>query len=329
MATRFRPRWRWRRNWLAYVPLVPYVLFLMLRHRSPTVFTAANPGIATGGTVGESKLATLARIEHAGGPVAPHSFVAPNDDRAARVTSALRWMDTGGVSFPVIAKPDVGEQGWGVALICNRRGLERYFECMSPGIILQRYIPGIEAGVFYCRRPGREHGRIVSIAESIHPVEPCVDLRSDAERCILFGFTCHDAEYRDAQHWNSPQLDTAIDALGRALPGFFFGRFDIRASSVEALRRGEFAVIELNGVLSEPTQIYDPSTNFALACRTLFRHWCVAFEIGAENRAMGAVPTRLSELVQLTATKIGRQVASRRLRNLARSSSRGVAIGTR
>ncbi len=318
--TNHRPRRLRRWNWLAYIPLVPYLVWLIIRHRSPTVFTAANPGIATGGTVGESKAAILTSVERAGGPVAEFSLVAQHSDRGSRVRAATRWMDETGVPFPVIVKPDVGEQGWGVALICTRRGLERYFDCMQGAIIVQRYFPGIEAGIFYCRRPGTEHGRIVSISERIHRrvvrVDPC---REEAPS-IVFGFTCHDVDYRDALNWRSPQLERVLDALGRAVPGFFFGRFDVRAESVDALRRGEFTVIELNGVLSESTQIYDPAVSFARACATLFHQWRGAFEIGAENRARGTVPTRLRELAKLMAMKTWRRVSARRLRNLARMS---------
>lgn len=319
---RRRPRWRWRRNWLAYVPLVPYVAWLMIRHRSPTVFTAANPGIATGGTVGESKVTTLTWIERVGGPVAEFGLVEPDSDLRARVLSATRKMKETGVTFPVIVKPDVGEQGWGVALIFSPRGMERYFECMPVAVIVQRYLPGIEAGIFYMRRPGADRGRIVSISQSIHRRRLPHDHGPDEAPSIVFGFTCHDAEYRDALPWHSPQLERTIDAIGRAVPGFFLGRFDVRAGSVDELRRGEFAIIELNGVLSEPTQIYDPATSFARACATLIRQWRFAFEIGAENRARGTAPTPLRELVALMAAKIWRQASARRLRALARAPLR-------
>jgi hypothetical protein len=311
---------RWRRNWLAYIPLVPYLVWLVVRHRSPTVFTAANPGITTGGTIGESKAATLTGVERAGGRVAEFSVVAPHSDRGARVRAATRWMDGTGVPFPVIVKPDVGEQGWGVALIGTRRGFERYFECMPGAVIVQRYLHGIEAGIFYSRRPGAERGQIVSMSESIHHRGGRTDPWAEETRAIVFGFTCHEAEYRDALHWSSPQLERAIDELGRAVPGFFFGRFDVLAASVAALRRGEFTVIELNGVLSEPIQIYDPAVGFARACSTLYRQWRLAFEIGAANRARGIVPTRLREIVTLTGLKIWRQLSARRLRALVRVS---------
>lgn len=315
-----RPKWRWRWNWFAYVPLVPCLVWLMVRHRSPTVFTAANPGIATGGTLGESKAATLACVERAGGPVADYFLVAPHSDSSVRVLATMQGMDEMGVSFPVIMKPDVGEQGWGVAMIRSRRGLERYLECMEVELIAQRYIPGIEAGIFYQRIPSAERGRIVSISESLHHCGNTVDLRTE-EPCIVFGFSCHDAEYRNAPDWNTPQLESTIDKLCRDMPGFFFGRFDVRAASVDALRGGQFTVIELNGVLSEPTQIYDPATSFVDACATLRRQWRMAFEIGAANRACGAVPTRLRQLARLTTVKIWRQVSARSLRRLARTLS--------
>jgi hypothetical protein len=324
VPTERKPRWRWRWNWLAYVPLVPYLIWLMIRHRSSTVFTAANPGIATGGTIGESKAATLASVDRAGGTVAEYCLLQPNPDRDARLRTAMQWMDESGLAFPVIVKPDVGDQGWGVALIWTGRDMKRYLDCIALAIIVQRYVPGIEVGIFYCRRPGSERGRIVSISQSIHRpaahAEPCQErLPSN-----VFCFKSHDAEYRDARHWISPRLEHAVDALGRAIPGFFFGRFDARAASVEALQRGEFTIIELNGVLSEPMQIYDRAFTFADACTTLYRQWGIAFEIGAENRARGAKPVPMREIIMLTAMKIWRLATATRLRSLARMSRRAL-----
>jgi hypothetical protein len=83
-------------------------------------------------------------------------------------------MDETGVPFPVIMKPDVGEQGWGVALICTRRGMERYFECMQVAIIVQRYVPGIEVGIFHRHRA---QWRPVGIDPDLRPgckLGPCL-----------------------------------------------------------------------------------------------------------------------------------------------------------
>ena len=50
--------------------------------------------------------------------------------------------------------------------------------------------------------------------------------------------------------------ERVIDEVAATYDGFFFGRFDLRVGSVEALARGDgFKVIELNGVTSEATHI--------------------------------------------------------------------------
>jgi hypothetical protein len=40
---RRRIHWEFWPPWLAYMPVVPYILFLGIKHRSLTLFTAANP----------------------------------------------------------------------------------------------------------------------------------------------------------------------------------------------------------------------------------------------------------------------------------------------
>ena len=71
-------------------------------------------------------------------------------------------------------------------------------------------------------------------------------------------------------------------------------------SSFEDLMRGEnFKIIELNGVTSESTNIYDPKYSLLDAYRILFRQWRLAYEIGVENLALGAKATGKAELIRL------------------------------
>ena len=51
-----------------------------------------------------------------------------------------------------------------------------------------------------------------------------------------------------------------------------------------------FRILELNGVTSEATHIYDPSLGVFNAWRVTARQWRYAFEIGAQMRARGARP---------------------------------------
>src|SRR5437868_4634620 len=60
---RRKTQWEFWPPWVAYIPLIPYLLYLGLKYRSLTLFTAANPGIPSGGFVGESKSRILANLD--------------------------------------------------------------------------------------------------------------------------------------------------------------------------------------------------------------------------------------------------------------------------
>jgi hypothetical protein len=92
--------------------------------------------------------------------------------------------------------------------------------------------------------------------------------------------------------------------VARRFDGFYFGRFDVRAASADAFARGEFTVIELNGVTSEPTHIYDPAVSVFGAYRALFDQWSTAFAIGAANARAGAPVTPVWTLAYATATAL-------------------------
>ena len=61
----------------------------------------------------------------------------------------------------------------------------------------------------------------------------------------------------------------------------------------------DFAIVELNGVTSEATHIYDPASSILKAWRTLMEQWSIAFAIGAANRARGYRPVTLRRLLSL------------------------------
>lgn len=66
-------------------------------------------------------------------------------------------------------------------------------------------------------------------------------------------------------------VDGFCDQDGR---GFDIGRFDLRCESLEHLSRGEgFGIIELNGITSEPTNLYDPDRSLFWAWGLLLGYW--------------------------------------------------------
>jgi pimeloyl-ACP methyl ester carboxylesterase len=103
----------------------------------------------------------------------------------------------------------------------------------------------------------------------------------DGERVSL-GFAGNHAQgamFSDGAHLITPELSDRIDRIARNFRdergmGFDIGRFDIRCASYEALQRGEeMGIVELNGLTSEPTNLYDPDRSITWAWGMLMGYW--------------------------------------------------------
>jgi hypothetical protein len=121
----------------------------------------------------------------------------------------------------------------------------------------------------------------------------------EARQLVELGTHCRGAIFLDGMWVKTEALEAAIDRISKKFAGFYFGRYDIRVPSIEDFKRGDnFKVIELNGVTSEATHIYDPKNHLIDAYRVLFEQWRIAFAIGAQNRDRGAHPSSLRELIR-------------------------------
>lgn len=338
IVSRLRRMWRWEfwPPWVFYPPVVAYVLWLGLKHRSLTLFTCANTAIPSGGTIGESKMEILRGLSSTAASqkqIARACLLSARIDAEARVESARAFMSAYGLAFPVVLKPDAGQRGSGVAVVRNEVQLREYLSHTRGDVIIQEYAPGFEFGVFYCRMPEEERGRIFSVTEKRFPTvkgdgastletlilkdERAVSMArvylslhrerlgdvlraGETFQLVELGTHCRGAVFLDGAWVKTDELERTIDELCRGFDGFYFGRFDIRAASIEEFRRGSgFKVVELNGVTSEATHIYDPRNGLLYAYRTLFEQWRIAFRIGARNRARGFTPTPIWALARL------------------------------
>lgn len=326
-------RWEFWPPWAAYLPVAGYILGLGVKHRSLTLFTAANPAIPAGGFIGESKIDILRRLPP--DRVARSVFVNKELRLIDKLAVVNAFLSTAGLELPVVLKPNEGQRGSGVVVARSRDALVSDLAERRADTIVQEYVPGLEFGVFYYRRPSEARGRILSITlkrlpsvtgDGRHTIEELVlrdpdtigmarfHLQRQANRLDVVpesgavvslgdcGSHCRGARFYDRRLLQTPALEAAIDAIASRFDGFYFGRFDLRVPSVEALQRGEdITILELNGVTSEATHIYDPSVSLAEAYGALFEQWRLAFEIGAVNAARGAKVCSLRELAGLLA----------------------------
>jgi hypothetical protein len=313
-------------GWLFYAPIVAQWILLGLRYRDFSLPTAANPRIELGGLCGESKVAILDQVAApARHWLATYtSFVTHSWDAEHDTALAVREMERAGLAYPVVAKPDIGCNGTGVRLIAGSDDLLRYLTAFPrrQRVMLQELLTEEgEAGIFYVRHPGEARGRLTSLtlkyapfvvgdgrstlegliladsragrvpwlylprlAYRLHEIPP----QGEHVRLVFVGNHCKGSIFQDGTPEISGELTDQIDAIAQALPDFHFGRVDVRFSSLAALKRGEgFRVIEINGVGSEATHIWDPATGLWDAWRAQLFHYAEAFRIGAVNRAQG------------------------------------------
>ncbi|MEO8544954.1 MAG: hypothetical protein ABI434_15310 [Burkholderiaceae bacterium] len=330
--------------WAFYPPVFVYVLWLMLRYRGILLPTVANPSFPGGGFVGESK-AEILRLAMRNAPQWVAAFVAV--DRApdnldagiaaqvsldAEVAQALAQLQRAGIALPVVAKPDLGCRGAGVQLVRSVDRLRSYLAGFPRGarLLLQAYVPFEgEAGIFYCRRPGQDKGRIISVTLKYFP-HVIGDGRRSLRQLILddpragrlshlylgrhkarldevprvgepirlafAGSHSRGAIFRDGNALVTPQMEARFDAIAHQIGEFHFGRFDIRFADFARVQQGEdFTIVEANGAGAESTHIWDRGTTLFRAWADLMLQYRLLFQIGRANRDRGFKPLSWSE----------------------------------
>ncbi|HEY2618208.1 MAG TPA: D-alanine--D-alanine ligase [Acetobacteraceae bacterium] len=321
-------------DWLFYAPVVVHWIALGIRYGDFSLPTAANPTITAGGLCGESKLETLQQVQ---GPMrALLARYTSIEAQPGAIEAAERAMEVAAVAYPVVAKPEVGCNGTGVRLLRSRNDLAHYLQEFPSGerIVVQEFIADEgEAGIFYVRHPDEPAGRITSVTLKHAPVvtgdgrstlrqlimtDPRagrvkqlylprlahrlheVPRQGERVRLVFVGNHCKGSIFEDGTRLVTPALTQAFERVARATPGSHFGRIDVRFASLAALLRGQgFRIIEINGVGSEATHVWDPNTTLRDAWSAQFFHYGAAFRIGAANRARGHRPCGLRSLYRL------------------------------
>lgn len=321
-------------KWLNLIPMVAQWLLLGLRYRSVTLPAAANPRITAGGLVGEGKreyfqimgpLALGACAEHVCVYVEPHTVLA----------DLLCAMDKAGLRFPVVVKPDLGWCGYGVNKVSDSGALDRYLSQfpVNQTLLLQRYLPEKgEAGLFYARDPACAAGDLIGLLLRHYPqvtgngrdtlaqlVESDARLKrsvnnhmhrgdydpayvphaGEAVRLSTIASTRVGGLYEDATALVTPALHARLDAIARDMEDFYLGRFDVRFTTLEALQRGEFTIMEVNGAGSEAVHAWDPKYSIRQVYSMVFAKQRLLFRIADINRRNGHRPIGMKKLAQL------------------------------
>ena len=296
-------------------PVFIYWILLALKERSIFFFSASNPGILSGGMMGESKSEVLKMIPDG---VKPKTYVVK---LPATTVDVLQKIKEQGLSFPLIFKPDFGERGWMVKKIEDEKSIEKYLSEIRTSFIIQELVDlPLEFGVFYVRYPDRPHGKVTSITmkkflgvtgDGKHTLRELIlshdraklqwdvlkeqyknDLNSvppegHSVELVSIGNHCLGTTFLNANHLITSKLNISFDSISQKIPGFYFGRFDLRCASFEDLETGNVKIVELNGCGAEPAHIYHPGSSFWRGMATLFAHVHNMYRISVINHSMG------------------------------------------
>ena len=323
-------RWEYWPRCVFYPPVVLRVLWYGIKRGRPLAFTAVNPVMPHGGFVGESKGDILGALAATPGVIAATLRLPAGMELEERVQRALEFGAHFEEAWPLVAKPDVGQRGDLVHVVRSEEALAEALRSIAGDVLIQEYLRGPEFGLFYARAPGESKGELRSLTAKDLPhvvgdgkrsLEQLV-LEDDRARCMAHVFlaTRLDADqetpapgervslgdlgthslgaaFLDAARLKSAELLASLDRISDSYPGFHFGRFDVRSPSEEALGRGEFRILELNGVTAEEAHIYDPSHSVFYAWRTISAQWCKAIDIGLANAERGAKVSGIFDLL--------------------------------
>jgi len=309
--------WEYWPSYLFYVPLLPYAFYLALKARSFGFFSAVNPGIEGSGNGLESKYKTIQLL--------PSNYC-PNSiyvEKGENIQDILPKITINNIEFPLIIKPDIGFRGLLVTKINNENELSAYLKKYnSINLIIQEFVDyQHECGIFYHRFPGKKKGKITSITlkkyltvvgDGNSTISALIlnDERAKRYSKYLFELNKNSLEFIpknkeeivlniignhskgtqfiDGNHLINSELNLLLDKLNSQIEGWYYGRIDLKYNNFEELLKGKnLKIIEVNGVISEPTHIYDASTgSYIKALKSIKNHWKLIYIIGIKNKKL-------------------------------------------
>ncbi|WP_111709245.1 ATP-grasp domain-containing protein [Lutibacter citreus] len=326
--------WEFWPSYMFYIPILPYAIYLAIKARNLVFYSATNPSINHSGNGSESKFKTLNLIPNEFIPIS--IFIKKKED----LNWVLNEISIKKLTFPLIIKPDIGFRGLLVKQLHSKKDLQNYllkYNCID--LILQEFIDfKNECGIFYYRIPNEKNGAISSITlkkfltvigdgssnleklikedkRAFHYYDFLKELHHKDFKNIpnkntniqlnVIGNHSKGTQFINGNHLISKDLNKIIDQFMKQIPDFYYGRLDLKFNSFENLiKKNEFKVLEINGIISEPTHIYDStSINYFNALKSLKLHWGIIYKIAVNNNKNGVkydtVPVFLKSLIDL------------------------------
>ena len=230
------------------------------------------------------------------------------------------------IKFPLIVKPDMGERGKGVEIIPELSDLENHIAGLpKEPYLIQEYIEyPLELGIlFYWDLEGKPQISSIGSKSFCHVIGngkdpfkalvkknprlatriPLLEKRFKKEwETILpkdkhlliepIGNHNRGTTFLDGRNYYSKELLDWTANCARQIPGFDYGRFDLKIKDKNAFKRKKnIKIMEVNGVNSEPIHIYDPNYSIWNAYRDIFFQMKIIFDL-SQKRLKKEYPTQ-------------------------------------
>lgn len=299
-----------------YFPISFVWVWYMIRSRAVWFFTPSNPTIDFGGFEGEGKKEMYDQLPP---HTVPRTLFIMHD---LPFNAVREKINAAGFQYPFIVKPDVGMKGILFRKIDSEDQLQKYHEHIPVEYIVQDLVElPVEVSVFYYRHPAQQKGTVSGFIhkELLHVVgDGASTLRQLVEthprakhrfaemehrhghrfdRVIhkdeIFYLSYAGNHNRGAQFTNlqneiDEQMHSVFDELSHYSKHFYYGRYDIKTTSIEDLKAGKnFMILEYNGCGAEPNHIYDCNMKLFDAYREILKHWKALYEISKYNNDNG------------------------------------------
>jgi hypothetical protein len=299
-----------------YIPLMPAWLWYCMRSRSFWFFTPSNPTLTFGGFEGESKWEMYEQLPRGS---YPRTILIKN---GWRHDEAERLVKESNFTFPFAVKPDVGMMGFMFRSISNAEEFRQYHRLMPADYLVQQLIQyPLELSVFYYRFPNEKRGHITGFIRKEYlsvvgdGTSTLLELMNNYPR-VRFRLNEMKAKHKDKldtiipdgevyylsralnlsrggklvslAHEKDDRLLQVFDELSHYAGHFYYGRYDLKCTSIEDLKQGKnFSILEYNGCGAEPHHIYGNGNTLLEAYRIVLQHWKVLYAISKYNEKNG------------------------------------------
>lgn len=314
--------WKKISNWelwpfkVIYAPLGIVWLYYALKARSFWFFSNVNPTLEFSGFEGETKKEMYEQLPKSFYPTTIH--IKAGTDFHLLLSELMK----NNIQYPFIVKPEIGMQGILVRKIDKEKELFDYNQHIPVDYMIQEYIDlPLEFSVFHIRYPGKTKGKVTGFilkeymfvegngeatllqliqrhpkaqyqleevgrkhAGNLNKIIP----RGEKYILSIAGNHNRGARFINLYKQIDDRLCRVFDEISNAAGEFYYGRYDLKCTSIHDLKAGKnIAILEFNGAGAEPNHIYDCGMSYARALKEIIRHWNDLYEIGRINKQRG------------------------------------------